>query len=352
MIRRRRTPEALRIAVTGGSSGLGRALLERLVRRTDMECLVGVDTAAARLDGVVWRSADVRDPLLAERLRGVTTLVHLAVSYDSAAAAARERSAVNVRGTANVLEAARAAGVRRVVLVTSVDVYGARPGTPVPLHEDAPLLAEPQESLTGELLEVERLADHAARTGLDVVVLRPAALVGGALGPAYDGALLLSLSAPRLLAVRGVEPLWQLCHVDDLLAALELAAVGAVSGAAVVACDGWLTQREVEQATGRRRVELPAAVAVSTAERLHRTGLTPASPHELDRLLHPLVVEGGRLRAAGWEPAWTNAGALEAHLAGRGAGGGRAGTYTAAGATVALVGTAALVRRARQRRGR
>lgn len=348
-MRRRRTPGPLRIAVTGGASGLGRALLERLSRRDDLECLVGVDTAAARLDGVVWRSADVRDPLLAERLGGVSTVVHLAVSYDAAQEPAARR-AVNVRGTANVLDAARSAGVRRVVLVTSTEVYGAVAGTPVPLEEDAPLRAEPDDALTGELLEMERLADHAARTGLDVVVLRPAALVGGALGPSYDGPLLHSLSSARLLAVRGVEPLWQLCHVDDLLAALELAATGAVDGPAVVACEGWLTQREVEQRTGRRRLELPAAVVLSTAERLHRVGATTGSPHELDRLLHPLVVAPSRLPAAGWAPAWTCDGALEAHLVGRPAGGRRAGTYTAAGATVALVGTAALVRR--RRRGR
>ncbi|MCW2616056.1 MAG: dependent epimerase/dehydratase family protein, partial [Frankiales bacterium] len=76
--------------------------------------------------------------------------------------------------------------------------------------------------------------------------------------------------------------------------------------------------------------------------------------HEVDRLLHPLVVDAARLRAAGWSPAWTNASALTGHLESRAGATGRAGAYTAAGAgaTVALMGTAALVRRARARRGR
>lgn len=335
MIRRRRTPSAACVGVTGGGGGLGRALLVRLARRTDLDCVAGLDGTPG--------------PLLVERLHGFSTVVHLSLCYD-AAVEPRARRLLNVRGTAALLEAARLAGVDRVVLVTGVEVYGAGPGTAVPLPEDAPLRAQPDNSLTGDLVEVERLADHATRTGLDIVVLRPASMVGGALGPAYDGAQLLSLAGARLLAVRGVEPLWQLCHTDDLLTALELAAVGQVRGAVAVGCDGWLSQREVEHLASRRRLELPAAFALSTAERLHRIGATTGSPQELHRLLYPLVVEPRRLHAAGWTPAWTNSAALTAHLAGRPPGTGRAGSYTTAGATVAMVGTAALVRKARQRR--
>ena len=352
-MRRRRTRTSPRIGVTGGSSGLGRALLQRLAGSPELGevDLVGLDRSTAPIDGVSWRPGYPRDRRLAARLDAITTVVHLALCFDPAADP-RSRRDLNVRGTAALLDAARVAGVDRVVLVTGVDVYGALPGTSIPLAEDAPLRAEPDSALLGDLVEVERLASHATRTGLEVVVLRPCTLVGGALGPAYDGAQLLSLTGSRLLAARGVEPLWQLCHADDLLAVLELATLGRVSGAMAVGCDGWLTQREVERLSGLRRLELPGALAVSTAERLHRIGATSGSPRELDRLLFPLVVEPRRARAAGWLPAWTNAEALSAHLELRPPVPGRAGTYTAAGATVALLGTAALVRRSRERRGR
>ena len=353
-MRRRRTPAPEGTGVTGAGSGLGLALVQRLAVRLPPGRVTALDPRPVDVPGVVPRPADVLAPDLARSFAGLGTVVHLAVSYDVAEDADARRTRT-VAGTAAVLEAARTAGVRRVVLVTSADVHASPPaGSAVPVAEDLPLRAEPDTPLTGDLLEVERLADHATRTGVQVVVLRPAGLVGGPLGAAYDAPLLHALDAPRLLAVRGVEPLWQLCHSDDLLSALELAVTGTLSGAAVVASAGWLTQREVEQASGRRRLELPATVAVSTAERLHRVGLSTGSPAELDRLLSPLVVEPARLRAAGWEPAWTAADALDAHLAGRARGTGRAGAYTAAGAgaTVALVGTAALVRRARRRRGR
>jgi nucleoside-diphosphate-sugar epimerase len=336
------------IAVTGAGAGLGRAFVERLAARDDLGGLIGLDVAPARVDGIVWRAVDVRDPLLTSRLTGATTVVHLATSYDVTLPTATRR-ALNVRGTAHVLEAAREAGARRVVLCTSADVYGVQPDNPVPLPDDAPLTGAADEvTLAGDHVEVERLASHAARTGMAVTVLRPATLVG--LGTAYDGQALRQLSAPRLLAVRGVEPLWQLCHVDDLVAALELAALGEVTGGLGVACEGSVPQRVVEELTGRRRLELPAAVALSTAERLHRVGVTASSPRELDHLLGPLVLGCDGLRTAGWSPAWTNEDALLAHLSARVPEGGRGTAVTAAGATVALLGTAALVRQARRRR--
>lgn len=342
MVRSRRTGRRLTVAVTGADDGLGRRLVEHLA-----------GPAAGAGDQPLVRalpSTDVPGAPPAGDLSGADVVVHLDASRDPAEPVGPRR-ARTVGGTAAMLEAARAAGVRRVVLVTSADVYRARPGQ-VPVPESAPVGATAEDSLPGDWVEVERLADHARRTGVDVVVLRPATLVG--LGPRGDGALLRSLAAPRLLAVRGVEPLWQLCHADDLVGALVVAATSRVRGPCAVACPGWLRQADVEAMTGRRRLELPAGVAVSTAERLHRLGVTPGPPSELDVLLAPVVVDPARLRAAGWRPAWTNEQALIAHLADTPPVDARTAAYAAgaAGATVALIGTAALVRRARRRRGR
>jgi nucleoside-diphosphate-sugar epimerase len=324
------------VVVTGAARPLGARVLARL--QDGGRPATGLGTAEA-----------VTPALLA----GAAAAVHLAPSRDpdQPAAARREQT---VQGTAALLSSAREAGLRRVVLVTSTDVLAAAPGQ-VPVPEQAPLRAVDDDSLTADWLEVERLADHAGRTGLDVVVLRPAALVG--LGPAEDGAVLRQLASPRLLAVRGVEPLWQLCHADDLVSAVELALTARLRGPSAVACPGWLRQERVEQLAGRRRLELPAAVALSTAERLHRLGVSTGAPSELDALLAPVVVEPARLRAAGWAPTWSNEAALAAHLAAAGVTDGphdRAAAYAAgaAGATAALVGTAALVRRARRRRRR
>jgi hypothetical protein len=107
-----------------------------------------------------------------------------------------------------------------------------------------------------------------------------------------------------------------------------------------------------------RRVVLPASLAFGTAERLHRFGVSAAPPSELRYVAYPWVVPAARLRAAGWRPVYDNETALRALLAdvaerqampGRRVGA-RDASLGAAGAAVAMVGTAALLRQARRRR--
>ena len=209
----------------------------------------------------------------------------------------RSRRAFNVRGAQTVLTAAAAGGVSRVVLVTSAMVYGARPDNPVPLPEDAPLSAESDDSVVGDLLEIEHLAERSARAhlGLQVCIARPAALVGDGI----DTLITRHFEAPRLLAVKGRAARWQFCHVDDLVSALELAAAGQVTGAFAVGSDGWLEQDELEEIAGLRRIELPAGLTFATAQRLHRAGITPAPVTDLHYVVYPWVVDCAALREAG-----------------------------------------------------
>lgn len=344
------------VAVTGAASGVGLALARRLAGSDQVRKVVAIDERRGDVPGAAWRVLDVRDPAIADKLRGTDVVVHLALDLDLESDP-KARSAFNVRGTQTVLTAAAAAGVRRVVLCTSAMVYGAQADNDVPLAEDAPLRATSEASFVDDLLEIERLGRRAPRAhpGLNVTILRPAVLVGGT-----DTALTRYFESPRLLVVAGSRPCWQFCHVEDLVSALEYAVLEKVEGEMAVGCDGWLEQEEVEELSGIRRMELPPAIAFGAASRLHRLGLTPSPAGDLAYTMHPWVVSGSRLHDAGWRPRWTNEevlGELLQEVAGRNSVAGRrlgrkdATTLGAAGATVALVGTAALVRRARRRRG-
>ncbi|MEV6787460.1 NAD-dependent epimerase/dehydratase family protein, partial [Streptomyces sp. NPDC051098] len=214
------------IAVTGAATGIGELLARRLADSAEVKQVVAIDERRGEVAEAQWHILDVRDPAIAEKLRGADVVVHLALDLDLESDAAA-RTAYNVRGTQTVLTAAAAAGVHRVVLCTSAMVYGALPDNDIPLSEDAELRATAEATGVGDLMEIERLARRAPRAhpGLNVTVVRPAVLVGGT-----DTALTRYFESPRLLVVTGSRPTWQFCHVDDLVSALEYAALEKVDG--------------------------------------------------------------------------------------------------------------------------
>ena len=140
-----------RIVVTGAAGFIGSHLVEALLDRGDD--VVGVDNfdpfypraakeenlaAAAARSGFRFVELDIRErDRLASLLDAGTVVVHLAAraGVRQSVADPAGYAAVNVGGTAAVLEAMRAAGATRLVFASSSSVYGA--DTPLPFREDA-----------------------------------------------------------------------------------------------------------------------------------------------------------------------------------------------------------------------
>lgn len=142
----------MKCMVTGGAGFIGSNLVDALLARGD-EVTVVDDLSTGRrenLDGALAAGAelielDIRD---AARLAAVTaerrpqTVFHLAAQIDVRKSLADPAfdAAVNIGGTANVLDAARAAGSGRIVFVsTGGAIYGEGEGQQLPLDESAPI---------------------------------------------------------------------------------------------------------------------------------------------------------------------------------------------------------------------
>ena len=120
----------MRVLVTGGAG------LHRLARRRSPAARRGIDAAHLRRAPVRRTTAPARSTPCAATcstatrcsaaMRGCDAVVHLAAAADVDDVAQRpaEAEAVNARGTLNVLEAARGAGVARVVYASTIWVYG------------------------------------------------------------------------------------------------------------------------------------------------------------------------------------------------------------------------------------
>src|SRR4051812_35110961 len=118
---------------------------------------------AVRAEHVTWSQADVTDyAALAEAAQGhaITHMIHAAAvtpNVPMEEARMRDTIAVNVLGTANALDLARALGVRRTVVFSSSAVYAPNDGSP--LTEDAPWRDTSAYAVSKQ--SVERLMGHA-----------------------------------------------------------------------------------------------------------------------------------------------------------------------------------------------
>jgi UDP-glucose 4-epimerase len=127
----------LKIAVTGVAGFIGSNLADRLL--AEGHDVVGIDNLAYGVreqvpSGVDFRFVDIRDPKLSEDLRGADAIFHLAAKNSIADCQDDpiETSDINVTGTVRVFEAARHAGVNRIIYAESSAVYEGSTHFPTP----------------------------------------------------------------------------------------------------------------------------------------------------------------------------------------------------------------------------
>ena len=300
-----RSDRGITVVVTGAAGALGHRVTRRLAGAPDVAKVVAIDLAELRdvPAKTTFRAADLATSDVKPLLEGADVVIHLAF----AAGPELDEEGVargNVEAARRVLDAAGAVGVTHVVLASSATVYGAWDSNPVPLTEDAPVRPNPGAGYPTQKAEIERLGaewlgDH---PGTTLTVLRPAVAVAGG----EHSWLARSLGLIASIRAGSDDPPMQLLHLDDLAAAVELAALERLDGIYNVAPDGWVSGEEVRALAGAPLFRLPAWALTALASVAWRWKVGRMPPGLVPYTMHPWVVANDRLKAAGWAPGHAN----------------------------------------------
>ena len=168
-----------RVLVTGGSGYLGETVVRKLRERGDDVRVLDIVGNEDRPREVEFIRGDIRDASAVRRAVEGVQIVHHDVAQVPLAKDKEQFWTVNVDGTRILLEAALAAKVEKVILVSSSAIYGIPARNPV----DLDVQPNPREAYGAAKLEGERLAKGFIARGLDVSVVRPRTVLGhGRLG--------------------------------------------------------------------------------------------------------------------------------------------------------------------------
>jgi UDP-glucose 4-epimerase len=216
-------------------------------------------------------------------------------------------------GTLNLLAAAAAAGVAHVVIRSFTAAYGARGQNPAFLTEDLPLKPNPALGWARDKVEAEQHAAVFAKRypEMKVSVLRFAPLFGPEVRSFYT-----HVFDHRVVPVlMGYDPLFQLLHPEDALAALDLAIERAPRGPINVVPRSAIPLLRALHLAAKVPVPVVHPVAYLTADLLWASGLGAAPGAFVDYVRYPFVADGSRAeREMGFRARHSSREALDAYL--------------------------------------
>lgn len=304
------------LLITGGAGFLGINLVRFCLAR-DWQVTV-LDTAPfdyPEREGVHVIQGDIRDTDTVHRAAaGMDFMVHAAAALPLYSTA--DIMATDVGGTEICLQAARRAGIDRVVYISSTAVYGIPSHHPV--RETDPRIGVGPYGLAK--IRAEDLCVHYRGQGMCIPVLRPKSFIGperlGIFGLLYDWAA----SGKHFPLPGGGRYRFQLLDVADLCQTIWLALTadaGRVNQEFNIGAGVFGTLREDFQTVldyagfGQRVIALPAQPAVFLLDMAHRLRLSPIYPWVYRSLLVESWVSVEQARQhLGFVPRYSNREAL------------------------------------------
>lgn len=305
------------ILITGTGSFTGGALLKQLEDDPSFtQTIVAVDIERPRFPlrktkfyklSLTGRSADSELVAILKKEK-IHTVVHGAFPITPPKNIEFAHELICI-GTLFLLNACSAANVKRFVLLSTADVYGAFPDNPHFLTEEhLPRGSRLSQFLADKIdAEIQALAVGREHPDMTVIALRISTILGPTV-ETYKTRYLRRAVVPTIL---GYDPLMQFIHEDDVITACRLAMNATESGIYNIAAKGVLPLSKVIRICGKLNLPLVQTGLKTITQTLWYLNLSPAPASHLNFIKYQWLVEAEKAyRLLGFKPKFTTKEAL------------------------------------------
>lgn len=309
------------VVIIGCNGFIGRHILKYLETNPRYKKVIAVDCnkPAVTLKKTKYYKLDLTatmaDVTLAEILKNENCdmLIHTAVPMSPMRNEALAHEIIAI-GTFYVINACNEAGVRKVVMASTTDVYGAFPENPNFLTEDMPPKGHLQSRFLADKIDAEKQAIKYQKKHPEsvVTILRHATI----LGPTIDSFKTRYLRRAAVMTMLGFDPLLQFVHEDDVIAAFVKIIDEDHPGIFNLGGDGVLPLSRVLEIAGSFNLKLTQIGFKTLVQLLWFADVSPAPSTFADFLRYICVVDNTKIKtAAAFTPKHTTKEALLSFVA-------------------------------------
>lgn len=314
---KRKQAEASTIALTGTAGFVGSSLLRELENDPRYKRIIAIDFRKPPFETrkTKFYRFDLTETLADSKLleilekENVGTVIHTAFPVSPPHDLAWAHELVSV-GTMYVLDACAASKkVRKFIMASTTEVYGAHPTNPNFLSENHPLRGGFKSRFLRDRIEAEVQVQKYSKKHPETVVtiLRPCTI----LGPHIKNYKTSWLQRPVILTVMGYDPLFQSVHEDDVVRAFKMAIDKDYPGVFNIVGDGVIPLSNALKLAGKLTVAIPAPVLYPMTQLAWYLNIFPAPASRLDFLKYILVADGEKAKKTmGFAPQYSTKEAL------------------------------------------
>jgi UDP-glucose 4-epimerase len=305
------------IVVTGASEFLGATIIRILERHKLNRRLIAIDRDEPifPLSIAEYREIDLADPSAERKLLAIfkecgpnTTVVHAALPWEPVRREAYAHQLM-IAGSLAIIRAAKVAKLRKLVLASTTDVYGAFANNPNYMPEESATKGGSQSFYLEGRIHVEEMFRKFEETGKNrvVTILRPCTI----LGPSISSFKTTFIQQPVVTTVLGFDPLIQFVHESDVLRAFLTVISKDAPGTFNIVGDGVLPLSRAIRIAKKPSVPLPEFLLSMIADVAWNFGMGFAPSRHIAFLKYPCVADGEKARQQlGFFPVYTSQEAL------------------------------------------